>query len=465
MRTVSTADRSVVFVPEPYTTFGGTLPTRIGMSINKSIFYTTAVQLPSVALGFGTGICITRLLQDVGRGYYTVLQSDVVLLSLLISFNLGAGLLFFLAKEGVDKKRSIGIAASAMLIIGVLLASLLAYAWYYGLPANPLLPEGIDGFYYVAYLVGTLFFSLSHSFFNAIFLGLRLFRIANQMTLISAILMAAVFGTLFFWLRSSPGAGNLPMVLLCSFLILLVLNALWLVYYMVHVRVRPVLFTGGELLRPLASFVFIGYVANLLNQLNYRFDIWYLQDVRGAGELGLYAVAVGVAQFFFQVPEPLSRVLQPHLIGQFDDEMLGRFRLYARLSFTLVLVGGTVFMFLAGWMFSFLYGDAFARSALAFRWLMPGILFACASKMMALLVVRTGKVGYNALASGVGLVFTVLLNVFLVPKYGLVGAAIASTAAYLAVLLVVLWAVFRRLGVPWGNYYILMPGDLGRLLK
>ena len=174
-------------------------------------------------------------------------------------------------------------------------------------------------------------------------------------------------------------------------------------------------------------------------------------------------MAVGVAQFFFQVPEPIARVLQPHLIGGFDKPMLDKFRLYARLSSTVVLAGALVMMALAEWLFPFLYGDVFAGSAKALRWLMPGILFACISKMMVLLVVRTGKVKYNALASGVGLVATIVMNMILVPKVGFVGAAIASSVAYLAILVVVLWVVFRRLGVPWDNYYLLMPADLVKL--
>lgn len=433
------------------------------MSIKRSVFFTSAVQLPNVVLGFGTGVCITRLLEEVGRGYYTVLQSDVVLFSLIVSFNLGSGLLFFLAKGDIERKLVIGIAASFMLIIGGLLSLILGLAWLHGIPANPFLPYEINDFFYILYLIATLFFSLTNGLFNAIFLGLRLFRIANQMTLISASFMAVVFGFLYIWLKDTPGVDNLVIVLQASLATLILLNGIWVVYYVKHVKVVPVLFKGGALLMPLSSFVLLGYLANLLNQLNYRFDIWYLQDVKGAGELGLYAVAVGVAQFFFQVPDPLARVLQPHLIGQFDQAMLEKFRLYARLSFTLVLGGGSVFMVLSGWLFPFVYGEKFSGAVIAFRWLMPGILFACGSKMMALLIIRTGKVGFNALASGFGLLFTIALNLLLVPRYGLVGAAIASSGAYLAVLLVVLWVVFRRLGVPWDNYYILMPKDIARL--
>lgn len=431
------------------------------MSIDRSVLLTSVVQLPSVVLGFVSGICITRLLQDTGRGYYTVLQADVVLLTLLVSFNLGAGVLYFLARDERGRDRLIGLAFTLALVIGALIALALLAVRYFGMPPNPLFPVGVDGFPFVAYVAGTVFFSLTNALFHSIFAGLRLFRAVNQMTLISAISTALVFGGML--LSSDQEGKALGNVLGASFALLVGLNVIWLIYYLVHVRIRPVFLGGGVLLKPMLAFALVGYLANLLNLLNYRFDVWYVLEIRGAGELGLYAVAVGVGQFFFQVPEPIARVLQPHLIGAFDQPMLEKFKLYARLSSTVVVIGAGVIVLLADRLFPFLYGDVFAGSARALRWLMPGILFSCITKMMVLLVVRTGKVKYNALASGIGLVATVVMNLILVPRVGFVGAAIASSVAYLVVLMVVLWVVFKRLGVPWGNYFLLMPSDIVKL--
>lgn len=424
---------------------------------------TALVQLPSVSLSFVSGVCITRLLKEAGRGYYTLLQADVVLFTLLVSLNVGTGALYFLAKDEHGKERVISLMFSFMMVIALVLTGALASVKIWGMPVNPLFPEGVNGPPYVAYVAVTVFLSILNSLFHSLFTGLRMFRVVNQMTLLTAVLAVVVFGSLFLLSDGAGREADLIRVLVASVLILLCLNAVWMVYYGLYIRVRPVLSRGGALLKPLLTFVLVGFLATLLNMLNYRFDVWFVQEVRGVGELGLYAVAVGVAQFFFQVPEPIARVLQPHLIGGFDGPMLDKFRLYARLSTTLVLLGGGVLVVISEWLFPFLYGEAFGPSALAMRWLMPGILFACISKMMVLLVVRTGRMKYTVLASGVGLVVTIAMNFLLVPVFGIVGAAIASSLAYLVVLLLVLWVVFKRLGVPWGNYYLLMPGDIARL--
>ena len=57
-----------------------------------------------------------------------------------------------------------------------------------------------------------------------------------------------------------------------------------------------------------------------------------------------------------------------------------------------------------------------------------------------------GRPGLNSLAMGAGLVVTVVLDVLLIPRFQAVGAAVASSSAYImttAVLLLVFWVLTR----------------------
>jgi O-antigen/teichoic acid export membrane protein len=308
-----------------------------------------------------------------------------------------------------------------------------------------------------------LFLTLAQSFLAATFLGVREFRVGNRMYVLTAVVNLLAYGGMFLSSERDAPVAVVP-VLMAGMLAQLAMTVVWLVHYVTFVRTRPALWSGGGLLRPAISFSLLGYFAELLNQLNYRLDIWILGDMRDMGELGLYAVAVGVAQFFFMVPEPIARVLQPHLVSDDQEGLLEKFKLYSRLCISLVLVGGGGAVLVSEWVFPLVYGELFRPSAAAFRLLMPGIVFASVSKMLVLLVVRTGKIKYNVLASGAGLVVTLVFDLLLIPKHGLLGAAVASTLAYFTVMAVVAMVVFLRLGVPFGNYFILTPKDVSRLL-
>ncbi len=410
---------------------------------------------------FLAGVCITRVLQQEGRGVFTTLQADVAMLALLLSFGMPSVLVFFLAKGDQPKGKVVGMVASLFVVLVAVVAATLLGAALGFLRIDGLLPPSSSGFH--GFFVGaTLLMTLLQSFLGATFLGLREFRVGNRMYVASALANLLAYGGLYWAYRGKPG-DHVDLVLATGMLVHFGLTCAWVWHYVAFVRVRPVLFRGGGLIRPALVFSAMGYVADLLNQLNYRLDIWILGDLRGMAELGTYAVAVSVAQFFFMVPEPIARVLQPHLVSDDQANLLDHFKFYCRVCITLVLLGGVVFVLVADQIFPLVYGSAFAASAKSFRMLMPGIVFACVSKMLVLLVVRTGQVKYNALASGAGLLITLALDFLLIPGYGAVGAAVASSMAYFTVMCVVMVVVFRRLGVPWGNYFLLVPSDIRRL--
>jgi O-antigen/teichoic acid export membrane protein len=435
------------------------------MSLRRSITLTAATQLPTLILGFLSGVWITRLLGEEGRGGYSLLQANVILLSVLLSLNLNTGLVYYLAREKENRAEVLGVATSALILVAVLLFGVTAYAWFFGIPSNPFLPYPLNSFFFVAYLSFTIVFTLALSYFGGLFAGLRQFNVVNRMALITAGLNFCVYGGLFLFLDKGTTEEELKAVLCGAMSVLLLLFIIWLLHYIWLVGLTPIVFKGGPFLRRMFGFSLISYLSLVLNQLNYRLDFWFLQDYRGARELGLYAVGVGVAQVLFQVTEPLTQVLQPHLINRDDSDMLEKFKLYARLGFTLVFTGACVLAALAGWMIPLIYGEGFKDSVDAFRLLLPGIVLASGSKLMALLVFRTGKIYYNLYATAIGVCFTVGLNILLIPEIGLIGAAISSTVAYLVIFIIVLWAVFVQLHFPWGNYFILQRSDIAKLLR
>jgi O-antigen/teichoic acid export membrane protein len=79
-----------------------------------------------------------------------------------------------------------------------------------------------------------------------------------------------------------------------------------------------------------------------------------------------------------------------------------------------------------------LYGAAFGPAVAPARVLLAGMLLAGASGVASAYLYGRGTPGLNSIVLGIGLVITVVLDVLLIPTHGAMGAAIASTAAYLS---------------------------------
>jgi O-antigen/teichoic acid export membrane protein len=78
-----------------------------------------------------------------------------------------------------------------------------------------------------------------------------------------------------------------------------------------------------------------------------------------------------------------------------------------------------------------LYGEAFQGSVVPTYILIAGLCGAGVSGVITAFLYGAGRPGLNSLALGAGLVGTVVLDLLLIPSFGVIGAAVASSVAYL----------------------------------
>jgi len=433
--------------------------------MKRGIFYTFLAQAPTLVLYFLSSTLMTRMLGDVGRGEFALLTNQVVLVSMLISLNLGLGITYFTSKAAEEGKAVIGTAATLVIISALMLPLLLwAISSSVGL-TGILMPTGRTTWAYWGYVYAGIVFNLVNTSTAAVFLALKRFRILNGMSILNAGLSAIGFTVAFLVRDQIPPDDVFPIVLGVSFAVMLLQSSTWSILYALHVKQWPVPVWTWAVVRPILAFCLVGYFSNLINLVNYRFDIWVVHQYQGTASLGLYAVAVGVGQLLFYIPEPFSRVVQPYLFGQVKDEMLSRFKAVSRLNFTALLALAMTLGLLANWIIPLLYGDVFKASTLALRLLLPGILFSGTSKLLSQLVVQGGLQRFNLYGTSGAALLTVILDLLLIPRWGIEGAALASTCAYLLILVIIVVVIRYRLKISVSDLFLLRMSDFTALRK
>lgn len=181
----------------------------------------------------------------------------------------------------------------------------------------------------------------------------------------------------------------------------------------------------------LVSYGTRGQVGGLITLLNLRLDFAFLGAMAGPAVLGTYAVASKYAELLRLPGTALTWVCYPQLAGAPDAEAAGRARRYLRPALLTVLLPAAPAFLLTGPVISLLYGDRFAAAVPQARLLLAGMLLAGAAGVASAYLYARGRPGVNSLVLGVGLVVTVVLDLVLIPAHGALGAAWASTVAYL----------------------------------
>lgn len=184
--------------------------------------------------------------------------------------------------------------------------------------------------------------------------------------------------------------------------------------------------------------------ASIFQLFNYRFTYFLLEKHRGIEEVGIYSVAVSVAEIAWLVSKS-SAIVQYSSTANTNEEATARKT--ALFMFKVNAIGGFVVLLalfiVPASAYTFIFGEEFAGIKELVVYLSPAVFIMLAGTSFVNYFSGLGKNGVNTLASFTGLIF--LLPAFLlVPAYGLAGAAISALISYTGNLLVLAFLFYRR---------------------
>jgi O-antigen/teichoic acid export membrane protein len=232
----------------------------------------------------------------------------------------------------------------------------------------------------------------------------------------------------------------------------------WCVQYRIGGFGRP----DPRLAREMVAFGLKAQGGRIMMLGNYRFDQWLVGGISGARELGLYSVAVAWAEALFHLPSALAAVQRPDLVRASRRETARQTRLVFRAAVLITLPLALAIVAAAPVLCVTVFGDDFRGSVNELRVLAAGAFGILAIKLLGNALTAQGKPVLETAAIGIAFVATVTLDVLLIPAYGGLGAAVASSVAYLAGGVAVALLFTRAFGDRLGN---LVPrrGDLAAL--
>jgi O-antigen/teichoic acid export membrane protein len=202
---------------------------------------------------------------------------------------------------------------------------------------------------------------------------------------------------------------------------------------------RDSLADGGDSLPRAVRFGLQSWGANLLQQVNYRFDVLILGGFAAASSVGVYSVALTLTSVAWVLPQSLQMVLFPRtasldeaaasgeLSGAESDEAVAR---AIRHGVLLTLPSGLVVALLLLVGVPLLYGSEFHDTIPLGFVLLPGVLLLGISKVVGSAIIGRGRPQYALYAAAISVPLTLALYFALIPPFGEWGAAIGSSVSY-----------------------------------
>lgn len=401
------------------------------------VFSTNAISVP---IGFLSAIVIARALGPEGKGAYDLIMATSTLLGIALGFSIPSGITYVVAHSSPNL-RALGLRLTGIAFLQSAIAASALFAAKALGRFTLFFPEGI-GDQAVVIVPVYLFFSTLAGYWRAMLIGRQEIIHANRRDLGAK---SAQFGLLLGAsvimpiLRQQLTVGIVLWISVAGVVIVYVLffQALW-----VPLRTS----VGDSGLFDVVKFALPCYLANLAQFLNYRFDIFVVGFFVGTRGVGLYALAISLAQMMWLFSNAaaiglLPRIASSREIGYESAKFAAR---VTRFSLLISTVGGIVFGVLVSISLVKVFGEAFRPSIVPFLLVLPGIVIFSIANTLASYLAGIGKPRLNFLVSLAGLIVTMTLDFLLIPLHGIVGAAIASTLSYLASTGIIIWLFARE---------------------
>jgi PST family polysaccharide transporter len=166
-----------------------------------------------------------------------------------------------------------------------------------------------------------------------------------------------------------------------------------------------------------------------------KIDQVMLGQMTSEEEVGIYSTAVRISEMWYFVPVAIATAVFPHLIhGKSMGQAVFRARIQQVYDF-LVWVSLTVAVimtFAAHFAIVLLFGEAFARSAPILEIHIWAGIFVFLREALGRWFITENLLEFAFISNGLGAIANVVLNLILIPRYGGMGAAVATVISYAA---------------------------------
>ena len=203
-------------------------------------------------------------------------------------------------------------------------------------------------------------------------------------------------------------------------------------FFLLRLPDKPTLRTLKKSFKALIGYGSLAQGANLIQFLNYRLSYYFIAS---ESELGIYSNAIAISEAIWLVSRSLQTI-QYAKIANSDDTL---FDVSITLAFTkinviLTIVAIGALIVLPEHFFQLLFSKSHDILPSLLLTLSPGILSIAITGTIVSYFSGNGRYGQPIIASSLGVVITFLGCYFLIPRYGLHGAAMTTSFSYALVL-------------------------------
>jgi len=377
----------------------------------QNIFKTFVSKVLILLVNFAVLTLTTNYFGLEGRGLISITMADLAIIVIFNNILAGNCVVYFMNKVGLSR---LILPAVIWIILSTLIGALVFSVLHTPQSYFILLPLTLI----------TSFLALN----LLIFIGKEKIQLFNIFSLIPPFLLL-IFSLGFIYLFKNRTVNG---YLFCYFLSQAVVFAFSLILIRKYL-IKKEIGISTDIVIKAFGYGWKNELSYFIQFLNYRlsyFFILYYQDITS---VGLFSVAIVVSESIWLMAKSITTVQYSKIVNLDNSgsaieltKKSAKISLYTTLSMLIVLA------VIPSSVFGFVFGKDFSTIKQLLFFLMPGILSIAVSNVYGHYFAALNQMRVLIVKSTIGLMFTVVLSVVLIPLWSLKGACIVTSVSYLS---------------------------------
>jgi O-antigen/teichoic acid export membrane protein len=389
-------------------------------------------------LGFILQAWIARLLGPEGKGAYAVITLITSLVAQFATLGLHNAHIYLIGRKQTNLKAAAENAFIFSFVLGGICFGIywLGRAWL-----DPILFKGIAPEITV-WIALTFPLHLTFLLFNYLALahddivGFNLPHVGRSAYILLGLALLIPWRPIDLW------AVNIIWVITN---VMLALQCWWLIFR----RQRFGLRWHSDLFRASVKFGLQSHAGTIFYLLGWRLDFLLCNLYLDTRAVGYYSVAALFGEVLWFIPQTLAVVLLPEVSRQNGEQAARLTSQVCRLAIVCSALGAACLAAIAPLLVGKIFGNDFLPALVPLWLLLPGMIFESGARILSSFFVGRGHPMTSTYAAMLVFVSNLLINLWFIPRYGITGAALASTFSYTLGAAYLLRSYRRLTGTPY----------------
>ena len=204
------------------------------------------------------------------------------------------------------------------------------------------------------------------------------------------------------------------------------------------------------------------HIGKITERLHTRACIFLIGALSSTSDIGLYSVTIGISETLLYFSNAASLAISSRVKNEPEQQATDAKTVLRHVL--PIAVGLSVLLALVGqYIIEIFFGNAFVEAHSALKLILPGITMYTIYPVVSAYLINIGKSSLASFCSIVGLCCNVVLNVLLIPDFGIKGAAISSSISYTLTALFSLMIFVRHSRSSMSSALLLSTADIKKI--